>query len=539
MSSNTTGEKSTNKGVKNVLYNYLGRFGSQAIGVFTAVYIVRGLSLQAYGDYNILLSISAYIALFTSLGLTNVIQRFIPEFASQKQFKNIGSIIFWGIGARLVSGLLAIGLLALLAIPIRNWLQIPDLQYYLRVYGPVILLTILAVSLDVALTSLLKQLSTNLALLVFAVVRGVGVYYAISRSYGLVGVLIVELAAIVARCFMLLGAYWVEIARFKSAISQRTQQVPLEKARLLRFASWAYLNDFGYLFFNTDTDNFIISNYLGSTSVGLYAFANKIVTMLLEWSPIAVASNIISPLVYGRYTHKQDKQDLNRIFRTINKANLFFFAPILMAYLALNENLVKVIFGGEYLPAVWLLGGILAYQILNIFQYPLGLVVFALEQNQINFYSRIFSVYNLIADLILVRMLGVSGVLFATASAITFKNLFIYFKVRRHIELTLDWQSYIRIFFNAFLTSIILWLLRGTLVGIASLAFLAILGLALYLLVTIFNNVFSADELALLEQSVGNKIPGLSRIVKFASRKKIGFFGISRGKPPPTQTNKR
>ena len=509
---------SNNKGIRNVFYNYLGRFGSQAISILATVYMIRELPLQVYGDYNILFSIYAFIGLFTSFGLGNVIQRFIPEYTNQKQFKNIHLIIFWGIVVRLISGLFAIGLLALLAGFVGNWLQVPNLINYLRILGPVILLTLLAVSLDVALTSLLKQFATNSALLFFAIIRGMGIYYVVGHNYGLNGLLIVELVAITIRCLILLGAYWLETAKFKTAIMQGAQQGPFEKERVLRYGGWAYLNDFGYLFFNTDTDNFIISNYLGSAAVGLYAFSNKMSTMLLEWSPIAVASNVISPLVFGRYAHNQDKQDLNRIFLMINKANLFFFAPILAGYFALNERLIKLVFGEKYLPAVWLLGFVLVYQIINTFQYPLGLVVFALEQNQINFQSRIFSIYNLIADIILVRLFGVSGVLFATASAVTLKNLFIYFKIRNHIELTWDWRSYVRIFFNAFLMFVVLWLLRGMQTSIASLACLAILGLTTYLLATVFNNVFSASELILLEQLVGKKIPGISNILKFITK---------------------
>ena len=80
-------KNSSNKGIRNVFYNYLGRFGSQAIGILATVYMIRELPLQVYGDYNILFSIYAFIGLFTSFGLGNVIQRFIPEYTNQNNLR--------------------------------------------------------------------------------------------------------------------------------------------------------------------------------------------------------------------------------------------------------------------------------------------------------------------------------------------------------------------------------------------------------------------------------------------------------------------
>jgi O-antigen/teichoic acid export membrane protein len=260
------------------------------------------------------------------------------------------------------------------------------------------------------------------------------------------------------------------------------------------------------LFFNTDTDNFVIGNRLGQEAVGIYAFSNKIANIIVAWSPISVASNIISPIFFGRYTKNKDDDEIDKMFQILNKILYVFFTPILFGLIALNKNFVGIVFGEKYIGAVWILIGVFLYQAFNSYQFPLGLVVYALEKNKINFYSRIFSIYNLIADLILIRFFGIEGVLFATASAITFKNLFIYYWIRRYIKLTWDWHLYVKIIVNGLIMGAIVWYPGLTVNNLWGLTLIILLGLLVYTLLTFNSKIFTFNELQLFNKIAGREL---------------------------------
>jgi O-antigen/teichoic acid export membrane protein len=199
----------------------------------------------------------------------------------------------------------------------------------------------------------------------------------------------------------------------------------------------------------------------------------------------------------------------------INRAVYLFFIPILIFIIVANKEFVSVLFGTKYLSATWLMVGVLFFLTLNAFQYPLGLAIFAIEKNQINFFSRIFSLYNFVMDIILVRYWGITGVMLATGTAVTLKNLFIHYYANKQVKLTWDWGAYLKILVNALVMGAAVWLLRGVIVNVWTLVVVIVFGFVIFLLMTLINNCFTHDEMAILKRAAHQfRIPFLSKIIK-------------------------
>jgi len=493
------------RGIRSVLYNYLGRFVSQVIGFFVNIYVIRKLSIQVYGEYNLLFSILAYVSLFASLGLVNVFQRYIPELEAKEQFRKINTLIWWGILGRFGCTILLVSLLFVFSGPFGAWLHIPRLSEYLRIFGGVIILTGLALLVEAALNSLLMQFATNWGLLMAAILRGVGFYYVVTHQLGLKGLLIVELLSVLIRVAILVWSYFTKALKLHrlSRIQVRKDGGAIDRRRVGKYAGWAYLNDVGFLFYNTDTDNFVISNYLGNIAVGAYAFAGKVTGMFEGWAPHLMAANVITPLFFRHYAKTQDKVELNKMFNMLNKVAYGFFVPFLVGMLATHQQTIGLLFGEKYLSATWVLIGVLFFDALNAYQYPLGLVVFAIEKNQINFYSRIFSLYNL---------WGITGVMIATGTAITLKNLFIYVYTTRYVKLHWEWMSYFKIIINSLIMGGVVILMRGFVVNMITLALVVSLGAFVYVILTFINSIFNNTEKDLLRGFLPQKISSMPLI---------------------------
>lgn len=492
------------RGIWAFIYNYLGRFLSQVISFIVSIYVIRQIPVAVYGNYLLLGSILSYCSLFASLGLTGIFQRYIPDLTSQKKDEGVSLIVFTGIAARLIVGSAFVAIVAIFARPIGALLNFPDLGYYFTIYAFIIVFNLIVNLLDVALSSLLQQLVTNISLLVYNLLRGLGFFFVIQQNLGLRELLIVELISNIPRLFILsLALYRYLPKRQFFSYGKITQAI---NPRVSKYGLWAYFNDMSYIFFNTDTDNFIIGNQLGNTYVGIYGFANRIAGLISEWSPISVGANVITPLFFERYARSKDLYELDRLFGLINKAVYIFFAPVLALIVILNKQLIALIFGTKYLEATWLLIGVLVYQVINAYQFPLGLVVFALEKNQYNLYSRIFSLYNLVADLILVNVWGLGGVLFATASAVTMKNLLIYWKITKIVKINWDWKGYTKIAINAFACGFICFIFKSQVDRLVPMIILILACGIVYLVLTYFNNVFSTAEVKIINGLFARKI---------------------------------
>lgn len=490
--------------MRNVLYNYIGRIGTQLIGLAVSVYVIRELPVDTYGEYAILMSIVAYVATLCSFGIASVTQRFLPEMWQRGQRDDINMLVVrWGVGSRIVGGVAAGALLLLFAGPLGRLLGVFALPSYAEVFGGVVILTLIGSFLDVVLTSILRQFAANGSLLASSALRSVGFWYVVSHAMGMAGLLAVELAAAALRVVVLSFSYLTQLSKCRPVLAERSDVQGVGRRRLTRYAGWAYLNDLGFLLFGVDTANFVVGSQLGTVSVGTYAFANRVSSMVMDWSPVSVASNVITPLFFRQYSRAQDPRELDRMFRMLNKLIYLIMLPTLAGVAAIGHPLVFVVFGEKYISAVWLIVAVLLYQVVNAYQFPLGLVVFALEKNQINVYSRVFSVYNLIADLALVGYLGIYGVVLATATAITLKNLYIYWRITKDLRLTWDWDPLARIAGNALLTALVAWVASTLVAGISGVALACVAGATAYAGLTLASGVFSDEEVMAVHRVLG------------------------------------
>ena len=135
---------------------------------------------------------------------------------------------------------------------------------------------------------------------------------------------------------------------------------------------------------------------------------------------------------------------------TINGIPIFFFIAVL------GEELIKLFFGGKFLEYSHVLVGVYFFSILNAFQMPLGLMAQLKERADIMLYSKVFAVYNLIADIFLIKYFGIWGAVFATGTAVLGKNMFIWCFLRKEASFN-GMRGY-------FLTSICFWMFVSSIV---------------------------------------------------------------------------
>lgn len=501
-------------GLKSTIFNYVGRLTAQIMTLFVSIYIIRKLPIKEFGQYNLLSSILSYMLLISSFGISKVVQRYIPEFWKSENNQKIIYLSFFGIIAQLLITVFFVGVLLVFSSSIGKLIKFPELQKYLSVYKWVLLINPIVVVLDALLTSLLFHLVSNLGLIVAWFVRGIGYFYVIQQGDGLYEILIIEVIAVGVRFIFLLVTFISNILlQWDFRFSGLLNIFNIVDERVRRYGLWSYLSDVSYLFFNTDTDNFIIANHLGNESVGRYGFASRIGKMAQKWMPLNIAFNAIVPLFINRYSESKNENVLNSMFTYLIKISYVFNLPILAGILAMNERLINFVFGEKYINSTWLLIGILSFTIINAYETPLGLVVYAIERNQLLVASRMFSILNLFMGLLLVRVWGVTGVLLATAVSVSLKNAFIFFMVNKNVKVRIEWIVMVRIAINSIIMGLFIWLITPLFSDVIYFIISITMGSLIYILLNILNNTFSSSELNLVNRAIGRDV--LPNIKKF------------------------
>jgi len=199
--------------------------------------------------------------------------------------------------------------------------------------------------------------------------------------------------------------------------------------RLLRYAFYNNFNDAGTLILSSQSDNFFIAAFLDPVAVGAYSFYVRLNDMASQLIPTRLFDNVVQPLFFAIPQNKVATR-MPRDFSALLNANLLVYWPIFSFAVAYHAQIVTVIFGGKFIEYSWLLALIAGFGMINVIANPVSLVAEYQERPGIILLSKVFAIYNVVALLALLPLAGLYGAAFASGSAQTLKNLFIWWHVR-------------------------------------------------------------------------------------------------------------
>jgi O-antigen/teichoic acid export membrane protein len=279
---------------------------------------------------------------------------------------------------------------------------------------------------------------------------------------------------------------------FSSKHSSSEKSLPFK--RILRYSGFSYLDELGWTILDVKTDYFVISTFLGPTMVGLYAFANQVIESVAKVMPDKMIRPLIQTVFFSKFSEQNDIQKLNRHFNLLIKIIAFISFPLFFIILALGSHIITYFYDAKYLSALTLLWIFAWFLLIISFQFPLQLVVQAVERVEITFYSKIFSIYNLIAEILIIKTFGLPGVALVTCSARLFQSLFIFYRIRKFVPMKIDFHALKKIFFNSLAMMGGLLLLKGFINNAIELIAVMALALIFYLVLSFVNKGFMVEE---------------------------------------------
>jgi len=474
---------------ENVKSIFIQKTVTPVINIFITIYIVKKLSVVEYGIYNLLYALIGYLTLFTSMGLLNAFQRFIPEYYTREHYSKIKQLFNYSLLLRFILTVVSLILLLQFSDALNQLFKTKDLAEYIQLFSIGIVLFLEIQLVEVTLNSMLFNKYVMISYLLATLFRAGVTYWLLEMGMRLKGLFLAETAYFGLLLILQLGFYIIFfVSRHSSA------KTKLSFKRIIRYCGFSYLDEIGWTILDVKTDFFIISSFLGPGLVGIYAFANQLIESVSKIMPFKIIRPIIHSVFFSKYSQDDSADRLNRHFNFLTKIIAFISFPVFMGVFVYADKIITCLFDPKYLPArtiVWIFAG---FMMIISFQFPLQLVVQALEKVEITFYSKIFSIYNLVGDLLVVNWLGILGVALITCSARLFQFVFVFYRIKKHIALQVEMNSLIKIFINSLVMVSGLYLLRNLVYNALTLILFSAAGAIFYLMISVVNKSFFSEE---------------------------------------------
>ncbi|NOQ55746.1 MAG: oligosaccharide flippase family protein [Nanohaloarchaea archaeon] len=474
------------KGFLESIYNLVGSIGSVGLLFLIQILIIKNLSVENYGIYNILISISTGAYFLCNFGIESIIERYLPEYIEKNNYKIIKKIIKKGILITISSLIFVSLILILFGNLFSSLINSSGIERYFVVLSIIFILNLEIKIQEAILNAYIDQKTKNLVKIFSNFVYLGLIYYFFTIGLGLWGALYSMLITNII-LFILFFRKTYHLVFTKKTVGKEEKIFK----KISRYGILLYLSGLGDIIFQLTTDVIIISYFLSSYWVGIYSFSYTFTRYMFYFLPPVIAFSIILPVIIREYN--KNKNILPVFFKLYNKLIAFFSIPLCIGGIILSEKIITLIFGSKYLPGIEVFNIYMIFFLIWSFGYPLYILVRVLEKPKIIFYSRIFIIYNLAADIILVPSIGILGAAIATGTSIFFVILFQLIFIKKEIKIKYPWKNFALMLVNSVPMAILLYFIEPFISTRIELFGVVALGSIIYFIMGLINKQFKED----------------------------------------------
>lgn len=483
---------------------YVSRVAALVSGLVFSAALIKYLSVEEFGAYRIVMSAVATAAMVGSLGIASVALRYIPEFLSKGQVRNLRTLAALVVAVRLFVLLI----LVLITYASRTWVaDFLNFNDFLERWIIIILIYATVTQIEqvvgpILLGAYFQQGKLGVVQTFSSLVRLAALIVVIQFDFGLGGIILGLLGLEIALTAVYLVLVLVVVLGASEASGNATSKFPLR--RIARFAAPSFGLALTGLLFNTLGDDFVIAHFLGLQAVGTYGFAFTFLRLAAGMNPIFFLNSQIEHILVRLSVDGNPVAVLARGHRILGTISLSVVLPLVVLIGLLRNDLASE-FGyakGEATDVMLIAGGFFLF---NALQLAYGNTFSVLEAMRYRVYAGVFAIYNLVAAIVLVRIYGLQGVAVASASASLFTLAYYHYVVNRTLGVPICFYAryVLAAVLNTFLAGAILTLTNSFLPsGIGGLLLSGVVFMAGYSLLSLYIRPLHPDDWALLKNAI-------------------------------------
>ncbi|MCX6639759.1 MAG: oligosaccharide flippase family protein [bacterium] len=491
------------KGFVSTIYNYIGMLFEKVVTVFVTVYVIRKLPIAEFGVYNLFQDTVSLVAVIFSFGIPSLIERFLPELYERGLFKDLQRWVYRALVAKLILGTSGALICLFGRHYLGSFLNADNFADLYPIFSIGLVFSILNQASQTILDTFLLQRRRNVIRIIVSLLRATLYASALALGFGLTGILwAFSISAIVGS---LLFIWTIAKIKYPENVEENYDGLGELTGRFKRYAGYSYFNEVGGLILSRRVDNYMISAYLNTAAVGIYSFAARLVEMFTALSPLRVGNLIISTILFRQFTETPTQEFLQRRFTLLSKLSFYLTLPFLIILIGLRTQITEII-DPRYIEAADLLALIALFESLGCFSYPIAWMAQSTEKVEVQLYSKIGAIYNILSAIILIPRFGPLGAAWATGTSAVMKNTLMYIFLRRHLPLRFPWFDLGKLALAGTLTLALLEVAHYYAKGIIVVILLSGAAILLFALFSKILNPFDQSEKTAMERAFGRKL---------------------------------
>lgn len=441
--------------IKSSFFVFLGVIFSKILTYIYRVIIARHFNPDIYGLFSLTVIVGLWFVSFSSLGLYEGLQRFIPLYRGGKELDKLNYISRFVIKILFISGIIS-GILLFLS---SNFISINifhnnDLIIFLKILSFIMpfyvlgygFLFIIQAFEKIKIHPFISDFLPNFVKLIFLILFifiGINTN-SIIFSYSL-GILSIFLAA-----------YFYCKMKIPEIFTKEFIKKDLKKKIIKQLLSYSWplifliilTNIFSYM------DSLIIGFFRTTKEVGIYNAAVPIAELMIIIPTLM--TRFFLPLITKEFAKKR-LNIVKELSKQVEKWIFIINIPFCILLLFFPEFFINILFGKEYLLAK------ISLQFLSIaFLFSSLSVVLCLLINMIGkskiilINTIIFSIINLFLNIILIPKYGINGAAFSTMISSILLTLILFIQIKKYFSFLPLKKKMIRIIFSIFISLILL-----------------------------------------------------------------------------------
>ena len=397
----------------------------QIISFGATILLVRALSQEEFGIYSILYAVIPMLNIVGSLGLHNVLQRFLPEYYAGSELRLAGKLAVRVFTIRFIATIVILAAIFTYWDTLSGLVKIKEYKEYFAIFCVcIIAYQQWGLLLVTAESFFLHKIAFTIQIVVVAC-RAAAYLVCFVKGYGLWEILVIDS---VVYCVLMTAFYVFYIRKVPRAEGERTQFGATDKRRILRYAFFNNFNSIGIRFMDSGVNYLIVAYFMSPTQVAIFAFCNQLANRFARLNPVSHLTSVIRPAFFSLGLASEEERTVVMV-RFLLKCIMWFFIPVFCFSILMGEAFIALVFG-KYQEYSNIFAACVVVSVANAIGFPISMSAQLRERVDVILYSKIFALLSLAVSVLTVPLWGIWGAVVALGMGHLFKNLFIGWFVR-------------------------------------------------------------------------------------------------------------
>ncbi len=415
--------------LSNSLKSLLIKLFSMVLTLFVSVILARKLTVEGYGYYTYAFSLISILIIPISLGLPNMIVKYVSEYSIKKEYSLMKGLIRTAFKFIVISSLVVFALAYFSINIFEGRVMGFDLDTF---SSALLLLPILSINTVVSAIIrgqgkvLLGQLSHSLLYPLFfcvvLLIYGQFLDYVISPSTAmLIHIVSIGIAVVINLLFL----------------DNVVPQVIKKSISKYQYKEWArtalpFFITSGMLVISSKVDTIMLGIMMNQENVAIYSIASKGASVL--GFAIQSVNSVVAPTYSKLYT-QNNIREIQKNYSFSSMIIFFITLPLAIFIMIFSKEIIGFIYGQKYISSALILSIMCIGQAINAFSGTNGTLLNMTGHERISAYGVLIStIANIVMNLIMIPIMGMKGAAIASVISFIIWNLILSITIYKRLN---------------------------------------------------------------------------------------------------------